>query len=152
MDKSQLEEIFSAAIEREIEAHEFYLAVSQKVTNPDVKTTFAGLAQEELGHKELLIRFKSDPVLLAKINIPSKDYKIAEATELPKFDINMKPAEAIALAMKKEEQAVNFYRGMAAISQDAEVKNQFEYLAGMELGHKTRLENVFLEIGYPEVF
>lgn len=152
MEKAQLEKIFSDAIEREIEAHEFYLAVSQKVTNPDVKKTFAELAQEELGHKELLIRFKSDPVLLTKINIPSQDYKVAEATELPKFDINMKPADAIALAMKKEEEAVKFYRGMAAMSQDAEMKSQFEYLAGMELGHKTRLENVYVVIGYPEVF
>ncbi len=152
MDKTRLDQIFSDAIEREIEAYEFYLAVSQKVTNPDVKKTFAELALEELGHKELLARFKSDPVLLTKINIPSQDYKVSEATELPKFDINMKPADAIALAMKKEEEAVRFYRGMAAISEDVEVKSQFEYLAGMELGHKTRLENVFIGIGYPEVF
>jgi rubrerythrin len=152
MEKTALDKIFSDAIEREIEAHEFYLAVSQKVVNPDVKKVFAELAQEELGHKELLTRFKNDPVLLTKINIPSRDYKVAEATELPKFDIGMRPADAIALAMKKEEEAVKFYRGMAAISQDGEVKSQFEYLAGMELGHKTRLENVFVGIGYPEVF
>ncbi|MDX9746120.1 MAG: ferritin family protein [Syntrophales bacterium] len=152
MDKTMLEKIFSDAIEREIESFEFYQTVSQRVTNQDVKRTFEELAQEELGHKALLTRFREDPDLLTKINIPSQDYKVAEATELPKFDINMKPADAIALAMKKEEEAVKFYRGMAAISQDEEIKKQFEYLAGMELGHKTRLENVFVEIGYPEVF
>ena len=64
----------------------------------------------------------------------------------------MKPADAIALAMKKEEEAVKFYQGMAAVSQDEEIKGKFEYLAGMELIHKNRLENVFVEIGYPEVF
>ena len=152
MDKAVLDKIISDAIEREIEAYEFYLAVSQRVLNPDVKKVFGELAQEELGHKELLTRFKNDPVLLTKIEVPAQDFKIAEATDLPKFDINMKPADAIALAMKKEEEAVRFYRGMAAISQDAEVKSQFESLAGMELGHKNRLENVFVGIGYPEVF
>ncbi|MBN1548417.1 MAG: ferritin family protein [Syntrophaceae bacterium] len=152
MDKAVLDKIFSDAIEREIEAYEFYLAVSQRVVNPDVKKVFGELAQEELGHKELLTRFKNDPILLTKIEVPKQDFKIAEATDLPKFDINMKPADAIALAMKKEEEAVRFYRGMAAISQDVEVKNQFESLAGMELGHKNLLENVFVGIGYPEVF
>jgi rubrerythrin len=152
MEKALLDQIFSDAITREVEAYEFYLTVSQKVANPDVKKVFAQLAQEELGHKELLTRLKNDPVLLTKIHIPSHDYKIAEATELPKFDIGMKPADAIALAMKKEEEAVRFYRNMAAVCEDAEVKSQFEYLAGMELGHKNRLENIYIGIGYPEVF
>jgi len=152
MDIIELEKIFSVAIEREIEAHEFYLAVSEKVVNPDVKKVFKELAQEELDHMELLTRFKSDPSMVMKIDISHKDYKIAEATELPRFDINMKPADAIALAMKKEEEAVNYYRGMADVSKDPEVKNKFDYLADMELTHKNRLENVYVGIGYPEVF
>lgn len=152
MDHMELEKIFSVAIEREIEAYEFYLAVSNKVINPDVKRIFKELAQEEMGHMEMLNRFKNDPSMVMKIETTQKDYKIAEATDLPKFDIAMKPADAIALAMKKEQEAVQFYQGMAAISKDAKVKSQFEYLAGMELSHKNRLENVFVEIGYPEVF
>jgi bifunctional DNase/RNase len=34
------------------------------------------------------------------------DYKVAESVELPEITIDMKPADAIALAMKKEQQAV----------------------------------------------
>ena len=152
MNSKELDQIFASAIEREIEAHEFYLAVSEKVVNPYVKKVFAELAQEELGHKELLTQCKNDPTLLTKIEIPPKDYKIAEATDLPKFDIGMKPADAIALAMKKEEEAVRFYRGMAAGSRDEEIKKQFDSLAAMELTHKSRLENIYVDIGYPEVF
>ena len=33
-----------------------------------------------------------------------------------------------------------------------ENKEIFENLVNMELGHKARLENVFVEIGYPEAF
>jgi rubrerythrin len=54
--------------------------------------------------------------------------------------------------MKKEQQAVEFYRGLAAGSTDAEVRGVFENLANMELGHKTRLEDIYLEVGYPEAF
>ncbi len=54
MNSMELDQIFASAIEREIEAHEFSLAVSEKVVNPYVKKVFAELAQEEWGHKELL--------------------------------------------------------------------------------------------------
>ena len=87
-----------------------------------------------------------------KIAPPAADYKVAEATELPALSIEMKPADAIALAMKKEQEAVEFYRGLADGSDDAEIKKIFENLVNMELTHKNRLENVFVEIGYPEVF
>lgn len=88
---------------------------------------------------------------MMKIQAPP-DYKVAETTELPKLSIDMKPADAIALAMKKEQQAVEFYRALGESATDASVKKIFENLTNMELGHKHRLENVFVEIGYPEVF
>jgi rubrerythrin len=47
---------------------------------------------------------------------------------------------------------MNFYRSLAEATGDAEMKNIFKNLAAMELGHKQRLENVFVEIGYPETF
>ena len=152
MEQLEFEEIFSAAIQREIEAHEFYRDVSERVENDDVKEVFTKLAKEEMGHKELLERFRFDPTMIMKIKAPPADYKVAEATELPKLSIDMKPADAVALAMKKEQQAVEFYRGLGARATDKGTKDIFENLANIELGHKHRLENVFVEIGYPEVF
>jgi rubrerythrin len=104
-----------------------------------------------MGHKELLEKFKYDPTMVMKIEAPP-DYKVAEATELTKLSIAMKPADAIALAMKKEQQAVEFYREFRDRATERSIKDVFENLANMELGHKHRLENVFVEIGYPEVF
>ena len=78
--------------------------------------------------------------------------KVAEATELPKLTLDMQPADAIALAMKKEQQAVEFYRDLSKHCADQEIGKIFENLANMELTHKQKLENVFVEIGYPEAF
>ena len=154
MDKIELGRVFSLAIHREVEAYEFYCRVAERVRDPNVKAVFTELSQEELGHKELLERFKSDPTLVIKFNAdkPLVDYKVAETTELPKLSIDMKPADAITLAIRKEQQAMEFYQGLAQAASDAELKRIFEGLARMELGHKVKLENVFVEIGYPEVF
>lgn len=147
-----IEDILSMAVTREIEAYEFYKQVGEKVSDKEVKKIFKELSDEELGHRDFLEKLKLEPVMMKKIEPPKADYKVAEATELPPFSINMKPADAIALAMKKEQQAVEFYRSMADFSGDSEIKEKFNNLASMELNHKHRLENVFVDIGYPEAF
>ena len=151
MKQMEIEQILSGAIDREIEAYEFYRLVYERVNDASVKEVFGQLAKEEMGHRELLEKFKHDPTMVMKIKAPP-DYKVAEATEYPELSIDMKPADAIALAMKKEQEAVEFYRAMGESATDADVKRIFENLTNMELSHKHRLENVFVEIGYPEVF
>lgn len=152
MDKIELEKIFSIAVGREVEAHEFYKEVEKRVDDESVKAVFKQLAREELEHMELLEKLKADPSMPMKFETPPKDFKVADATDLPELGIDMKPADAIALAMKKEQQAMDFYRTLADAAGEAELKNIFRSLADMELGHKQRLENVFVEIGYPETF
>jgi rubrerythrin len=147
-----IEKILSDAIDREVEAYQFYQQVYERVDDPTVKEVFERLAKEEQGHREMLEQFKHDPTMVMQIQPPPADYKVAEATELPKLSIEMKPADAIALAMKKEQQAVELYRALGEGATDPKVKSIFENLANMELGHKHRLENVFVQIGYPEVF
>ena len=41
------------------------------------------------------------------------DYKVAETVDMPRLSLDMKPAEAIALAMKKEEEAMRMYLSLA---------------------------------------
>jgi rubrerythrin len=152
MNSNEIELAFSTASARELEANAFYSRVAKSAANPDVQAVFKQLAEEEMGHFEMIEKFRADPTLSMKIGAPGQDYKLAEATELPPFSDNMKPADAIALAMKKEQQAVEFYKGLSAASTDAGLKSIFDNLANMELGHKHRLENVFVDIGYPEAF
>ena len=147
-----IEKILADAIEREVEAYEFYQQVYERTEDSTVKEVFEQLAKEELSHRNLLEQFLHDPTMLMNIHPPSADYQIAEATEMPKLSIEMKPADAIALAMKKEQQAVEFYRGLAEKATDSKAKSVFENFINIELGHKHRLEDVYVQIGYPEAF
>lgn len=143
--------ILDAAVLREEEAHAFYRDVAARVSNPTVQQTFVELAQDELGHKVFLQACLQEPGLLLRLPVP-RDYKVAEATAEPALSTDMKPADALALAMKKEQRAAQFYQALAEASPDAVTQSMFANLARMELGHKTRLENLFVDIGYPEVF
>lgn len=152
MGETGIGEIFDLAIEREAGAHRFYSAVAGRMSNSTVREEFARLAAEELGHRELLVRMKYDPAAMATLKCPAADYHVAESEPAPELSIDMPPRDAIALAMKKEQQAVEFYRGLAASALTPQTRDIFSGLANMELGHKVALETVFVDIGYPEVF
>ncbi|MBN2461233.1 MAG: ferritin family protein, partial [Candidatus Cloacimonetes bacterium] len=114
MDKTQFEHLIDIGIKREEEAHSFYQFAGSRINNRAIKKIFHELATEELNHKELLLQFKQNPALHARLQAPSVEYFLAEETELPKLHQDMKPADALALAMKKEQQAVEFYKRLAS--------------------------------------
>ncbi len=152
MEKSQLESILATAMDSELEANRFYSEVAGRATNPNVKQIFTELAGDELGHWQLLDAARRDPALVSRMSGPIADYRVAEATALPALSIDMTPADAIALAMKKEQEAVELYTRLAKGASDPVLSAALMGLARMEQGHKTRLETVFVQIGYPEVF
>ena len=152
MKSPDIEHVFAVATRRETEAYEFYSAAARKVGDPNVRDLFKQLALDEKGHFELLEKFRSNPTEMTKISAPSSDWKVAETEKMPTLSIDMKPKDAIALAMKKEQQAVDIYRSLSSSAIAADVRKMFDNLANMELSHKRRLENIFVDIGYPEVF
>ena len=152
MEITEIRRIFSIAIEREIEANEFYANAAKASKNASVRAIFEDLARDELEHMEILEGFRDDPTMTLKMVKPSADYHIAEETELPKLSMDMTPADAIALAMKKEQQAYEAYNKLAAQCSDPSLKAILENFANMELQHKTSLEAAFVDIGYPEAF
>ena len=66
--------------------------------------------------------------------------------------MDMKPADAFALAMKKEADAMKQYSEMADLCDDDEKRQIFLDLAAMERDHKLKMESAFIDIGYPEVW
>jgi rubrerythrin len=152
MNRPEIERLFQIAIDRELEANRFYTELSKIVADPNIQAVFNDLAAQEMGHYELLEKLRSDPSLEMKFRAPSQDWRMAEAEDEPSLSTNMKPRDAIALAMKKELRAAEFYRAMSAQAGDGETKAIFNNLANMELGHKHKLEEAFIDVGYPEVF
>ena len=66
--------------------------------------------------------------------------------------MEMKQADAIALAMKKEEEAMKAYYELARVSSNPDQSQEFSKLAAMEQGHKTKLEKLYTSMAFPEVW
>ncbi|MGI6430677.1 MAG: ferritin family protein [Synergistaceae bacterium] len=145
-------EILKMAVGNEVEAYEFYRDAAAKMKDPAMKKTFMELADEESGHKVLLEGFLSNEMKDMKFS-DEKDYKVAETVEAPQtLSTDMAFKDAIALAMKKEQEAMEMYQQFADASEGAKQKETFLELAKMEKGHKVRLEGIYTDIAFIEVW
>jgi rubrerythrin len=151
MKEKVYDDILQRAIEGEIEAAKFYADVAAQSENAYIKDLFAGFSAEEERHREILTQFQQDPSAAVTFEkVP--DFHVSETVETPPLSMNMKPAEAVALAMKKEEAAMQQYNALSDMCNDPARKKIFNELAAMERGHKAKMEAAFVDIGYPEVW
>ena len=149
MDPKEFERIMDMAIADEIEAFEFYTQVAEATASAAMKRIFRELAEEEAGHKVSLEKIRDKE--LQNFSFPAvTDYGISDTVEMPKFSMQMKPADAIALAMKKEEEGMKMYTGLANAASDPEQKSVFMSLARMEAGHKAKMEDLYNQTAFPE--
>jgi len=151
MDLTDYKKIIAFAIENEIEAQQFYADAAKKVEDPYLSKMFTDFAEEEKQHRQILSGIQSREAI-GQYFKETRDYKVAETIDKPKLSIDMRPAEAIALAMKNEEDAMKLYSDLADGCSDEETKKVFLDLAAMERGHKFKMEKAFVDIGYPEVW
>jgi len=151
MEKGEFESIMDMAIAGEVEAYQFYLDVANRVADASLKNLFGDFATEEKGHEEMLKNIKEKEVQSFSF-MGAHDYKVSETVDLPKLSLEMKPADAIALAMKKEEEAMKMYNGLAAATSDPEKQKIFASLAKMEEGHKAKMEGLYTQTAFPEVW
>jgi rubrerythrin len=151
MKPEDFRQIISHAIEGEIEAYTYYRTVSEKVEDAALKNIFAELAGDEFRHREFL----QGTVLKGPGSLrveESHDYKIADTLASPPLSANLKPVDGIALAIRKELDAMQMYTQLAQVVGDPEEKNIFLELAKMEKGHKARLEDIYTNMAFPEVW
>jgi rubrerythrin len=151
MDKREFESIMDMAIAGEVEAYQFYLDVANRVADASLKKIFGDFAQEEKGHEAMLGNIKEKEIQNFSF-ASGPDYKVSEAVDLPKLSLEMKPVDAITLAMKKEEAAMKMYNELAAATSDPEKQKIFTSLAKMEEGHKAKMENLYTQTAFPEVW
>ncbi len=132
-------EILDLAIEREQDAHDFYMGLASKSDSKAMTKTFEQFAAEEAGHKKKLERVKAGKKLLtagAKV----ADLKIAEYTVDVDPDEELDYQAALIVAMKREKAAFRLYSDLAASTDDGELQAVFLELAQEEAKHKLRFE------------
>lgn len=151
MNRTRYEQILADAIESEIAAQRFYQDVADKMNDIFLKDLFQVFVSEEKKHQEILEGFQSAVPQTLPFD-EARDYHVAETVPEPEVSDNMTPADAFKLAMKKEEQAMRHYTQLAEGCTDPAQKKVFFDLAAMERDHKMKMENAFVDIGYPEVW
>lgn len=151
MTRNEYKQILETAIGNEVEAYEFYKGVSEKAKDNNIKTLFRQLAEEELAHQTLLQGFLAGDIDTMHFD-ESVDYKVSETVDKPTLSLAMKPADAIALAMKNEEEAMSMYAAFAKASTDPGQKKMFQDLSRMEKDHKATLEGYYVNAAFVEAY
>ena len=151
MDAEAYKKILSLAINREVESYTFYRGIADVVKDANLKKIFTELAGDEVKHRETLQGFMAMPPKSLKFDA-SRDYKVAESVKTPDLSPNLKPIDGLVIAIKKELEAMQMYTQLATRSTDAETKKIFTELATMERGHKSRLEDIYTNMAFPEAW
>ncbi len=144
MDFKTMGDIVAYAVEKEREAAEFYENLSQNETFSVAKKTFAEFALEERKHEALFADLGSNVEKLDAYEykwIP--DIKRSNyMTELT-YEPGMSYVDILRMAMKREEQALQFYNDMSGKVDDANFIKVCKILAQEEAKHKNILETIY---------
>ena len=108
------------AIKMEEQAAEAYRQAKAVVENPSAKKMFEHLIAKEKGHKALLVK------ILGQDKI---------------FDAGSESLDALRLALKMEEQAIEFYTRAMVGERDPETRKTLEFLAREEEKHRQALQD-----------
>ena len=133
-----VEEVLDFAINREIEARDFYLKLADFVERPEMVQVLSDLALEELEHKAKLEAIKAgksgiDEEKVGNLGITDK---IKQFEPHPKMNY----VQLLIVGIKKEEVSRKLYADLATIAQEQELREIFLKLARQEAEHKLRFE------------
>lgn len=146
----ELRTLIEQAIAQEELSHDFYRRMAELVTHQDTKDTFLYLAKEEIEHKHFLMQCLT-PQGCPLAGHP-QDTKLAEYMQAPRITPEMTPKEALLVAMKREEAAYHFYQHLASLQPPGEAKAFLKKMAQVELGHKEKVEYLYDNVAFPEVW
>ena len=146
MSFKNLNDIIDFAIDKEKEAAEFYVSVSEQEQFSGKKKMLQEFAAEERKHLAILEDLKA-----GKVGAKLDDYKFKWITDLKRSDyvheVEYKPGlgydELLLLAMKREEKALALYNEMLRNTEIEDAKKVFKMLCQEEAKHKLALETMY---------
>jgi len=146
MEFENLEAILDFAIEKEMEAAEFYKNISRQEVFSGAGKMFEEFAQEERKHQTMLEEFKTEGATASM-----KEYDFKWITDIKRsnyvVDLEYSPGmaynEILMLAMKREEKALKLYNDFLAQADSDESKTLFKILCQEEAKHKLALETMY---------
>ncbi|MFC1915708.1 ferritin family protein [Chloroflexota bacterium] len=147
----ELADLLDSAIYKEIASQAVYEATQSKTQDSGARALMQELAKEELGHAQRLKQLKENVV--SKQNWHQEKVSNLMISEYLTGGDTLEGTglqEALIFAMKREQQAVEFYSKMTSLMRDETAKNLCISLVNEELKHKLRLELLYDDLFYGE--
>jgi len=144
MSFSSYDDIIRFAIEKEIEAAEFYEECAEKESFSGAKKTLEEMAAEERKHQSMLEKIEYTDQPLEGYDwkwIP--DMKRSDYMVDLTYEKGMHYTDILRLAMKREENALRLYNELQAKSPEEGQKKIFKMLCQEEAKHKLFLETLY---------
>lgn len=145
----ELADLLDGAIYKEIASQAVYEAAQSKTEDPGVKALLKELAKEEFGHAQRLKKLKEQE--LPKQGWHQEQVPNLKISEYLTGGEKLEGAglqDTLIFAMKREQQAVEFYSKMVSLMRDETAKNLCASLVNEELKHKLRLEMLYDDLFY----
>jgi len=141
-------ELLGLAVAQEVASYKRYQLFALRVSNPLVKAKFSSLAKEEYAHRDMLYKMLQKLTHETKPPLPRKPPRANED-----MDTDKPLEEILKLAIKKEHEAMLFYRSAAEKSTDPTGRLILNHLATLEEGHERSLQAELDTLTqYPEWF
>lgn len=149
--QDELSELLQTAMYKEIASQAFYIAGQDRTDDPGAKELMKELAEEEGHHLQMLKELKEQ-------DWPGSDWHREKIPNLmiSEYLIGGDKLEGASLqdtlvfAIKREQQAVEFYSRMMGVLRSKDAKRLCERLVQEELKHKLRLEMFYDDLFYGE--
>jgi rubrerythrin len=131
-----IEDILGVAMATEIQGHTFYMRLSEKIDNPDVKRRIRGLGQDELRHQKIVGDLYRRLLGKEPQEIPAKGVPdIIQAIASLKVNDKTQVLGVLDMAIEAETVSAKFYQRGATIATDSKTRLIFEELEAEEDGH-----------------
>ncbi|MCF2137090.1 MAG: ferritin family protein [Candidatus Thorarchaeota archaeon] len=151
--QNAFEQLITLAIEREVEAYEFYTNAAQDAELKSSAKLLHELAKQEESHKQKLEAALKDGVSSTfEVSIDELEMKKLRdyLADVP-LNTDSSPQDVLVVAIKREDNAHEFYRILSEMTSHSGHKAVFEMLAREELSHKDRLEKLYDALVQPDM-
>jgi rubrerythrin len=148
--RKELVDLLHEAMNQHELARDFYHRMALLATLAETRETFEYLAKEAEDNKarlHLCLTPEGCPI------VPEvHDVHLAEHLQVPEVTPDMSPTDALAMAVKRSEALCRFYQTLAELQPPGEIRSRLEYLAKAEVSHKDKLEYLYDNVAFPEVW
>jgi rubrerythrin len=149
--EKKLSEVLDMAIQREVEAYDFYMDIFARVDDQSVKDTLEFIAGEEKKHRAFLVNYREGNYGAGALRMADVvEYKIAEYLEEPEIQDDMSSQDVYLIASHRENRSHQFYTELAGMHSEGETKTMLLKMANEELKHKEKMEYLYANTAFPQ--